>query len=67
MTITPEMETMFKGDPFFLELEMLQGEKKILEDGMISYRITIADPDKAELVKEFALKCISLSHTNINN
>lgn len=61
MTITKVMEAEFKGPPMFLELEMLQGEKKELPDGRIYYKIEIYDKDKAELMQEFCLKMISLS------
>lgn len=61
MEITPEMEKQFKGEPFFLEIEMLQGDREELENGMIKYKCVINDHDKAELMKEFVLKCISHS------
>lgn len=67
MEITREMEEMFKGFPFFLEIEMLQGEREPLPDGRIKYKIEIADTDKAELMKEFLLKMISKSHLSSNN
>lgn len=62
MEITPVMEEIFKGAPFFLEIEMLQGERQSLTDGRTKYVIEITDIDKAELLKEFFLKTISLSH-----
>jgi hypothetical protein len=67
MTITPDMEVIFKGDPFFLEIEMLQGEREVEPDGRIKYSITIKDNGKIELVKEFCLKLISMSHEKTNN
>ena len=67
MTITPNIEKMMKGEPFFLEIEMLQGSRKVLKDGRIKYRIEVADPHKQEIVKEFVLKMISKSHLQNGN
>jgi hypothetical protein len=61
MTVTPTMEQQMKDAPFFLEIEILQGEREDLKDGRIRYKIEIHDMDKAELVKEFILKVISKS------
>jgi hypothetical protein len=62
MTISPFMEKEFSGFPFFLEIEMLQGNRKQLKDGRVKYKIQITDPEKILMVKEFCLKTISLSH-----
>lgn len=62
MTITKEVESILKGDPFFLEIEMLQGERIEMTDGRLWYKIEIADSDKSELMREFVLKMISNSH-----
>lgn len=67
MTISPEMETMFKKEPFFLEIEMLQGSKRVLKSGMIKYKLTVADHDKQQMIKEFILKTISHSHKSCKN
>lgn len=61
------MEKMFKEAPYFLEIEMMQGNRKMLKDGRIKYKIEIADPDKSELMKEFVLKMISHSHNKNQN
>jgi hypothetical protein len=62
MTITPEIEQMFKGAPMFLEIEMLQAEKRRLPDGRTWYKLEIHDQVKADLMQEFCLKMISQSH-----
>lgn len=62
MELTAEMVEQFKGFPFFLELEMLQGNCEQLHNGIKKYTIKIDDMDKAELMKEFCLKIISMSH-----
>jgi hypothetical protein len=67
MRITPEIENLMKGEPFFLEIEMLQGTRTELQDGRIEYKIQITDPAKKEMVVEFLLKMISNSHKAINN
>lgn len=67
MTITPEMEKQFKGYPYFLEIEMMQGDRKVLKDGRIKYWIEIDDEEKADLMKEFVLKMISKSHITNKN
>lgn len=59
MTISPDIEELFKKAPFFLEIEMLQGERNSLPDGRIGIKIEIHDEDKIEMVKEFMLKAIS--------
>lgn len=67
MTITPEIEKQFKSYPYFLEIEMMQGDRKVLKDGRIKYRIEIDDEEKADLMKEFVLKMISKSHITNKN
>ena len=62
MELTPEMEKCLKGEPFFLEIEMLQGEKQDLPDGRVRYTLIIQDQFKIDLIKEFVLKLISSSH-----
>lgn len=68
MTVTPEMEANFKDFPFFLEIELLQADRKVLPDGRIEYsNVLIHDPEKADLMKEFVLKMISHSHLQNGN
>lgn len=67
MTISKEIEDLFKKEPFFLEIEMLQGNRKVLKNGMIKYSITISDPDKQIVIREFVLKIISQSHKQSKN
>lgn len=67
MELTPDMERLFKGEPYFLEIEMLQGEREVLEDGRVKYIIEVHDPQKQEIIKEFCLKMISKSHLNNGN
>jgi hypothetical protein len=55
------LESLLKGDPFFLETEMLQGEKEILPNGNIKYKIRVEDEFKKVLLREFSLKMISHS------
>jgi len=59
MTISKDMEKMFMSDPFFLELEMLQGEKESLPDGRTRYKLTITCPIKSDLIKQFCLKVVA--------
>jgi len=59
MTISKDMEKMFMSHPFFLELEMMQGEKEILSDGRTRYKITITCPIKSDLMKQFCLKVVA--------
>lgn len=60
-TITPDTEQMLKQEPFNLELEMLQADREVLENGMIHYVIPITDTHKIFIVREFILKVISRS------
>lgn len=55
MTVTPQIEKLMQGDPFFLEIEMLQGVRETRPEGMTYYHFTISDPDKIKMVKAFAL------------
>lgn len=67
MELTPAMEKAFKEFPFFLEIEMLQGEKENLPNGRVRYSIEINNADKSDIMREFCLKMISLSHkTNLS-
>lgn len=61
MEITSYVEQSMKGDPLYLELEMLQGKREGLPNGMIKYEITITHPLKQLLVREFVLIGISMS------
>ncbi len=62
MEITPYIEDLLKKEPFFLEIEMLQGTREVLNDGRIKYEIKIVDHTKQDIIKEFVLKMISQSH-----
>lgn len=62
MTITTVMEDLLKGDPFFLEIEMMKAERVVLSNGLVKYSsLIIEDEFKKELMKEFVLRAISLS------
>lgn len=61
MSIQPWLEERLKQFPYFLELEMLQGERKPMPYGFIYYKIEITDMYKIFIVREFVLKCISES------
>jgi hypothetical protein len=61
MTISPELEDQFKGEPFFLEIEMLQGKREIKPDGRIYFELDIDDVDKVRTVKLFILHMMSQS------
>jgi hypothetical protein len=68
MVLTPDMEKMMKDFPWFLEIEMLEADRRVLSDGRIEYKnVVIADDEKAELLKEFVLKMISHSHISNDN
>lgn len=66
MEVTPQMAIIFK-EEFNLEIEMMQGEKELLPNGNTRYTIRVFDDQKNEIIKEFCLKIISKSHTNIQN
>lgn len=67
MVISTEMEDILKQPPFCLEMEMMSGERTVLNDGRIEYHIEINDPDKDEVIKEFMLKTISKSQNACKN
>jgi hypothetical protein len=69
-TITMELTTEFAKtirDRLNIEIEMLQGIIEPMPDGRTRYIITVTDPDKMELLREFALKLISNSHNHPMN
>lgn len=61
MTVTPDIEQILKGHPFFLEIEMLKGFITKLPDGRKQFKVIIHDQDKGKIVYEFVLKIISQS------
>jgi hypothetical protein len=67
MSLTNRMAEMFKGKPFFLELEMMQGEIQDMGEGFTRYKLIITDNSKAEMLREFALKVISRPDLMIGN
>lgn len=66
LEITMDMEQIFK-DELNLEIEMMQGERTVLPNGMISYKLKIYDDKKSDMIKEFCLKVISKSHNATMN
>lgn len=60
MVLTPFMEGKMKEAPFFLEVEMLQGNREELPDGIVRYSITVADEGKVEILREFILRLVFL-------
>lgn len=65
MELTPYMAEIVERD-FDLQIEFLQSTKEPLPDGRTRYFMTVKG-EKAELIKEFVLKLISMSHTkNLN-
>ncbi len=59
ITIPYETEVKLKEAPFFLEMEILQGKKQVINEGWAKYIIEIRDKVKAGLMEEFCLKLIS--------
>lgn len=57
-TVTPEIEEMMK-DKLNLEIEMLQGTRKVLKSGMIKYKIEVTDDDKCQMIISFILRVIA--------
>lgn len=57
-TVTPTIEKDMK-EKFNLEIEMMQGKRKVLRNGMIKYKIKISDPQKIEMVVEFILRVMA--------
>lgn len=67
MQIPQYMEKPFKEAPYFLELEMLRGERTEMPDGGIKYKINIQDIEKMVWLKDFFLKLFSRSHDGCKN
>lgn len=58
MEITPCMEKVFMQE-LNLEIEMLQGIRTELPNGMIKYEVKIYDDLKNDIIKEFCLRVIA--------
>lgn len=66
MTVSPEMEKELV-ELFDISIEVMQGNRKELPDGRCEIKISVANYQKQEMIKEFVLNAISKSHTNNKN